>query len=396
MIDSIVKKLRKHCIISTTHDIIQKRGVIMLKKFEVEGFKNFDYPLVIDFSDTKQYTFNRNCINHDLLNTMIIYGKNAIGKTNLGLAMFDIVTHLVDKNVSPHLYDYYLNNKGNYLYATFSYTFQFDHDEVIYTYRKTDVDNLLYESLEVNSKLLFKHDDSTLDYFDDDFKRELSQLNFDYNDASISTLRYIVNNSQLEKNHVIRKMYKFVSHMLWFRNLDEHRFIGLKDSVKKANDYYNFIFEQNNLALFQDLLNAAGVDNQLVVKTTPDQEKVLFVSGEQLLPFFRVASNGTKALYAYFYWSQNQDISFLFIDEFDAYYHYELSEMLVKQLENVSHQTVLTSHNTNLLSNSIMRPDCYFILTKSKITSIARATDRELREGHNLEKLYKNGEFDES
>ena len=42
-----------------------------------------------------------------------------------------------------------------------------------------------------------------------------------------------------------------------------------------------------------------------------------------------------------------------------------------------------------------MRPDCYFILTENKITSLTNATDRELREGHNLEKLYKSGEFDE-
>lgn len=381
--------------------IITTRGVDMLKKFEVEGFKNFDYPLVIDFSDVKQYSFNKNCITNNLLNTIVVYGKNAIGKTNLGLAIFDIVTHLVDKNVSPQLYDYYLNNKGKYVYATFSYTFQFGEDEVVYTYKKSDCNNLLFESLKINSKLLFEYDNTKNNKKNNrvlkgDFKFTLPNLNFDYNDASISTLRYIVNNSQLDKENTIRKVYDFVSNMLWFRNLDEHRFIGFKDSVKKANDYYDFIFEENNLALFQKLLESSGIEDSLVIRSTPDKEKVLYVNGEQLLPFFRVASNGTKALYAYFYWSQNKEISFLFIDEFDAYYHYELSEMLVKRLENGRHQTILTSHNTNLLSNSIMRPDCYFILTKSKITSIARATDRELREGHNLEKLYINGEFDET
>lgn len=86
----------------------------------------------------------------------------------------------------------------------------------------------------------------------------------------------------------------------------------------------------------------------------------------------------------------------LYIDEFDAYYHFELSEKIVKLLENVFDcQVVLTSHNTNLLSNSIMRPDCFMILNNGKITPICDATNRELRQGHNLEKLYINGEFDE-
>ena len=84
----------------------------------------------------------------------------------------------------------------------------------------------------------------------------------------------------------------------------------------------------------------------------------------------------------------------MFIDEFDAYYHFELAESIVSILEKMPNtQVILTSHNTNLLSNKIMRPDCYFILTKDKLTALANATTRELREGHNLEKLYMSGEF---
>ena len=58
-------------------------------------------------------------------------------------------------------------------------------------------------------------------------------------------------------------------------------------------------------------------------------------------------------------------------------------------------QVIITSHNTNLMTNRIMRPDCYYILSGNKLTSFADATRRELREGHNLEKLYMGGEFDE-
>ena len=380
--------------------------IFMLKRFEVEGFKNFDFPLVIDFADVKQYAFNQSCIKNSLLKTLIVYGKNSVGKSNLGLALFDIVTHLVDRNVSPDLYDYYLNNGGNYYQASFRYTFQFGDDEVEYEYKKDSSKTIVYELVSVNNEPYFKFtyyasgEDSlvlaeTGIQIYDPLKVLLPNLNYQYNSAEISTLRYIINNSKIDIDHPIRKLYDFVSSMLWFRSLDEHRFIGYKDPVKKAKDYYDFIFEGNNLEDFKKLLKEAGINNDLVIKSTPEKEKELYLSGDTLLPFFRTASNGTKALYAYFYWTRNKDVSFLFIDEFDAYYHFELSEFIVKDLEKRNIQTILTSHNTNLLSNSIMRPDCYFVLSNKGLTSIARATSRELREGHNLEKLYMNGEFDE-
>ena len=133
----------------------------------------------------------------------------------------------------------------------------------------------------------------------------------------------------------------------------------------------------------------------MIVKNDADGKQRLYFNTETPLPFFRVASSGTKALYTFFYWYKTAtDVSFMFIDEFDAFYHYELAETVVSILEKMTGtQVILSSHNTNLLTNRIMRPDCYFILTKNKLTSFANATNRELREGHNLEKLYMSGEF---
>ena len=92
-----------------------------------------------------------------------------------------------------------------------------------------------------------------------------------------------------------------------------------------------------------------------------------------------------------------KDASLFYIDEFDAFYHYEMSENVVKFFKKKysNSQVILTTHNTNLMTNKLMRPDCLFILSrKGQLTALCDATSRELREGHNLEKLYISGEFE--
>ena len=48
----------------------------------------------------------------------------------------------------------------------------------------------------------------------------------------------------------------------------------------------------------------------------------------------------------------------------------------------------MTTHNTGVMSNDLLRPDCYFILDKT-IKPITALTGKELRKAHNLEKIYK-------
>ena len=124
--------------------------------------------------------------------------------------------------------------------------------------------------------------------------------------------------------------------------------------------------------------------------------KDLYFDHAKPLHFSSNISSGTLALTRfYFQYLSRSKPTFVFLDEFDAFYHYELSEKIIVLLEKeFDCQVVLTSHNTNLLSNSIMRPDCFMILSNGKLTPICEATNRELRQGHNLEKLYMNGEFD--
>ena len=67
-------------------------------------------------------------------------------------------------------------------------------------------------------------------------------------------------------------------------------------------------------------------------------------------------------------------------------------EKILKKIELL--QKIKTTHNTNLMSNDILRPDCHFILGDNKIKAISQRTEKELRQAHNLQKMYKAGAFD--
>jgi hypothetical protein len=184
--------------------------------------------------------------------------------------------------------------------------------------------------------------------------------------------------------------------MLWFRSLQNNGYIGYMTGTENLNSW---IINNNLVRDFQQFLkNIAGIDMDLgavsVGGHTPS-EILIEKHGRVPLIFDNVASSGTRSLELLFYWSRKfKDVSFLFMDEFDAFYHFDLARNIVKyivELDNV--QAVFTTHNSYLAGNDLLRPDCYFVLENRQLKSFADSTNRELREGHNLEKLLRNGEF---
>lgn len=84
------------------------------------------------------------------------------------------------------------------------------------------------------------------------------------------------------------------------------------------------------------------------------------------------------------------------MDEFDAFYHTDLSMAVVRKILGIEDvQAVITSHNTDLLSNQLLRPDCFFKMEDNKIKAFSDLTPKALREAHNLQKMYKAGAFND-
>ena len=113
------------------------------------------------------------------------------------------------------------------------------------------------------------------------------------------------------------------------------------------------------------------------------------------MEFHTIASTGTNALQLLYFWLKRMDeTSFVFIDEFDAFYHFRLSRAVCRRLFELDCQVFLTSHNTMLMTNDLLRPDCNFILNHNEIRALHDCTEKELRQANNIEKLYRGGTFD--
>lgn len=374
-------------------------GDNMLAKFTVSNYKNFKDPISIDFNAPRDYKFNAQCVRDGLLSKAIIYGNNAAGKSNFGFALFDIVGLLTDKNTEAKQKDAgsFLNADSFEKEAQFEYVFKKGTDWIKYSYRKTDPVTLSYEELRINDEPIFSFDFRTknrnIELLD---RLEAASLNFEYYESNLPVLRYIANNTNQPENSIVRFIMDFVSHMLWFRSLQENGYIGFTTG---SDNLQNWIISNNLTKEFQKFIKRlANIDLELETLTinNPTPAKIIVEKHTRApLVFDSVASNGTRALELLFYWSQHfKDVSFLFMDEFDAFYHFDLARNVIKyivDLDNV--QAVFTTHNSYLAGNDVLRPDCYFVIGNGKMRSFAESTDRELREGHNLEKLLRNGEF---
>jgi AAA15 family ATPase/GTPase len=367
----------------------------MLKKITVKNYKCFNN-LTFDLT-AADYSFNKEIVKDNIVNKALIFGKHGSGKSSLGFAIFDLIQHLTDKENFPPMYmEYYSNLNFNQSTIYFQYTFSFDFTEVVYTYEKTRNRALVYEQLKMGKELLldYHYDDPSQQFVASSLKGNLDTT---LPDNKLSILKYIYRNTPTGTSPILTKLMSFCENRLWFRTLtDGNVYCGLTNG---SATLASMLYKNKKLSEFQHFLAQAGLEYDLGFEEHGGSpELYAYFNGRKNKALFAtIASSGTKALWLFFCWMiEGQDkISLLFIDEFDAFYHYRLSFDICKVLfENLQCQIFMTSHNTYLMTNDLLRPDCNFIIHNNKIRPLSECTDKELREGHNIEKLFRNKMFD--
>mgnify|MGYP002708145985 FL=1 len=303
----------------------------MLKKFILKNYKNFKEEIVIDFQGISGYQFSQDCITDGIISKMLIYGRNATGKTNLGRALTDIKKTMLGIG-------YYLgkreilNADSTEDSARFTYEFKFGEQTLVYQYAKFSDQDLKEEKLIIDDQLIFecdfeqkKYNFENLNYINAESANidryiqsmDLEGMENEIPEPVLPFLRWLISNVALENDSILLKLGSYVRRMtdISASNVMAYSPMRVKDS------FYEALEEPDRLKDLEDFLNGMGIICKLVLKKLPDGQRELYFSHEKLVPFYETASSGTLALVDMYRrlipkaWTP----SFIYLDEFDAF-----------------------------------------------------------------------------
>lgn len=360
----------------------------MLKRFCVEGYRGFCEKLVFDLSHPRDYQFNTDAIKDGVVKDALVYGRNGVGKTNLARAILDVRHNVAMDSLGYRSGTTFLNADGDPPVASFSYLFGLDGHDVLYEYTKNSRGALRAERLRMDGETVYDVDGegswatNNLDRFTS------GSLVVDGKDLylGLSVLSFVCTNTPRKMLGPILPLYQFILRM------------RLNNTAATLAQDVDAVLSAGKVEELEAFLHDHGIVEQLEARPDAAGTQVLYMrKSKRAIPFAEACSSGTRTLLRLFVMERLSDSppSLLVLDEFDAYYHHALSELVLRgMLSNRDVQMIATTHNTDLFSNKTLRPDCLFVLSGGRIVPAADATTRELREGHNLEHLYKAGEFD--
>lgn len=363
----------------------------MITKFAVKNFRGFSERIEWDLSHPSSYSFNTYAIKDGIVKNGIIYGPNGSGKSNFALALFDIILHLTQKVKNPHQFDTIVNVYHPNDLVSFEYAFRFGQDTIEYYYSK-GLSGIAAEKVMLNGKLLFNMENNELKTLAEEFPMaEDTKKQLANSSNNVSVLGYLWSVYPLAAEHPLKRMKEFVDGMLLFWNLEDRGFAGLDDSSSFIEEY---IIANGLVDDFSAFLKEVS-GQEIKFKPARVGDKQLICDMGEGVAFSKIRSTGTSSLTLLYFWIQKMPkASFVMIDDFDSFYHFDLSFNVCKRLFAFSNQVFVSSHSTYLMSNDLLRPDCNFILDKNRIKPLSLCVEKELRLGNNIEKMYRANAFE--
>lgn len=376
----------------------------MLKKVGIKNFKSFKNQTEIDLSKTNYNFLSQNVNKDGILKGCIFVGPNASGKSSVVLSIKLLLDFLFkERNIKLGVLKSLLSEDESF---SLTYSFVIDSQEVTYGFSINPDKPFIEESLFVDNKMMMQRMGTSAKSF---IVNEQG-VSYDESDVDKETLflRTLFFNTKFTSNKTLKDWMEFLQNSVYInafeRNIvyygKDYKDLELSSYLKgnglsKINDFFKeFNFEQD----IEYTNQGTGTVSALA---GDESEKNIFFKRkgvESLIPFTEESlgnQNLLRMLPTFLHVINKSGM--LLIDEFSSGFHNCLEALLVRYFfeKAKDSQMIFVSHSTNLLSNSLLRPDQEYAVefNGKEGSSVIRFSKEKPRLAQNIEKMYVSGVF---
>lgn len=376
----------------------------MLTKITIDNFKSFKNAATVDLMKTNYTILPQNVAENGVLKGCIFVGANASGKSTVILGVKLLLDFLFSEtNINSGMFLCMFGDSHDY---SISYEFLVDEKTIKYSFGVDAVKSIISEKLYIDDKLMLER----MGLSAKSYIAEPGGIGYDETDVGKDTLflRTLYFNTKFASNSTLKAWMDYLKKSVYINMFDKEiisygnteisltRYLD-KSGCQSINDFFNeHNFEQN----IEYDHSSKGGRFQIVMGDDEDKKGVFFKRKgiEVPIPFAEESLGNQNLLHILPAFLGVIEIGgMLLIDEFSSGFHNELENLLVRYfMENANEaQLLFVSHSTNLLSNSILRPDQEYSVEfrRGEGSFVKRFSLEQPRSAQNIEKMYVSGVF---
>lgn len=360
------------------------------------NFLSFAERTEFDFTASKYSILSGTNVYNDILKGALFIGPNASGKSNAlkGIAFIINLIKGEGESFAKHRCSF-----AKTQFTTVEYEFLFSGKKVIYRIEYDVLKKTISEVLTINNIWVLKRDGTSGELRIGDSISQDDQL--DSETLFLRTASF--NTGRFPQEPVLREMMDYLNNSYCIDGYNQAAHWG-KTIVKYAEEYgvdkINKYLQDFNYDFFVEYGSESSGEG-LTVSVGSSKKIVFFKRKNFPLPIVFFEESQGNQVFADMLPNLINTIEspgMLVFDEFGNSLHNKLTEKIIKFfMKNANNsQMFITSHHTNLISNSVFRPDQINLITfkASKGSKTDRLSQFKPREAQNMEKMYLGGMFE--
>ncbi len=376
----------------------------MLTKITLNNFRSFRNAATIDLTKTNYTILPQNVADNGVLKGCIFVGANASGKSTVILGIKLLLDFLfMERDLNSSSYICMLGDDTRY---SISYEFLIDNNTVKYSFEIDAGKSMISEKLILDGKLMLERmGQSAKSYI-----VEEKGVNYDETDVAKDALflRTLYFNTRFASNDTLSKWMDFLKKSVYVNVFNKHignygkNDVPLRQYLDQGGcDIINAFLDEYNFGQSIEYKHETGGGNfNFVVGTNENEKGIFFKRKDVEVPIpFEEESMGNQNLLQMLpsFLSVIKNGGMLLVDEFSSGFHNDLESLMVRYFMEKADkaQMLFVSHSTNLLSNTILRPDQEYSVEFNGAmgSSVKRFSSEQPRSAQNIEKMYVSGVF---